>query len=174
MSYFTTRGGPSKEQQLISHHQPEEFGKGQKETPHVRSSFRILLPDIHLGWATCTPPGRTLSQNNWPKTTWKVIPHYHNAWDCEPCGRAVLLGSLTLLLSGGLGGRVRVLFPIKSLALSACVSPWTYHFQVLDKSPLWGPGRGFPSCNTSFPDPWPRKKFSRAVISESSDLTLHR
>ena len=33
-------------------------------------------------------------------------------------------------------------FPIKSLALSACVSPWTIHFLVLDKSPLSGPRRG--------------------------------
>ena len=31
-------------------------------------------------------------------------------------------------------------FPIKSLALSARVSPWTIHFQVLDKSPFLGPG----------------------------------
>ena len=38
-------------------------------------------------------------------------------------------------------------FPIKSLALSACVSPWTIHFWVLDKSPVLGPGRGPPSCN---------------------------
>ena len=38
-------------------------------------------------------------------------------------------------------------FPIKSLALSAHVSSWTIHFQVLDKSPLLGPGRGTPSCN---------------------------
>ena len=30
-------------------------------------------------------------------------------------------------------------FPIKSLALSAHVSPWTIHFWVLDKSPLSGP-----------------------------------
>ena len=36
-------------------------------------------------------------------------------------------------------------FPIKSFALSAHVSPRTIHFQVLDKSPLWGPGRGPPS-----------------------------
>ena len=35
-------------------------------------------------------------------------------------------------------------FPIKSLALSAHVSPWTIHFRVLDKSPLLGPGRGSP------------------------------
>ena len=38
-------------------------------------------------------------------------------------------------------------FPIKSLALSAHVSPWTIHFWVLDKSPVLGPGRGPPSCN---------------------------
>ena len=34
--------------ELISHHQPEEFGKGQKETPHVQPPPRILA-DIHLG-----------------------------------------------------------------------------------------------------------------------------
>ena len=39
-------------------------------------------------------------------------------------------------------------FSIKSLALSAHVSPWTIHFQVLDKSPVSGPERGPPSCNT--------------------------
>ena len=33
-------------------------------------------------------------------------------------------------------------FTIKSLALSAHVSPWTIHFRVLDKSPLLGTGRG--------------------------------
>ena len=38
-------------------------------------------------------------------------------------------------------------FPIKSLALSAHVSPWTIHFRVLDKSPVSGPGRGPSSCN---------------------------
>ena len=35
-------------------------------------------------------------------------------------------------------------FPIKSLALSAHVSPQTIHFRVLDKSPVSGPGRGPP------------------------------
>ena len=38
-------------------------------------------------------------------------------------------------------------FPLKSLAFSAHVSPQTIHFRVLDKSPVWGPGRGSPSCN---------------------------
>ena len=40
-------------------------------------------------------------------------------------------------------------FPIKSLALSAHVSPWTIHFRVLDKSPVLGPGRALLSCNNS-------------------------
>ena len=35
--------------------------------------------------------------------------------------------------------------PIKSLALSAHVSPWTIHFWVLDKSQVSGSGRGPPS-----------------------------
>ena len=39
-------------------------------------------------------------------------------------------------------------FPIKSLALPAHVSPWTIHFRVLDKSPVSGPGRGSPFCNS--------------------------
>ena len=66
------------------------------------------------------------------------------AWRCLRLGLfmgAVLLGSLTLLLS------TRVPFPKKSLALSAHVSPWTIHFRVLDKSPVSGPERGPPSCN---------------------------
>ena len=67
--------------------------------------------------------------------------HHHKTRDCKPCDRAVLLGSLTLLLS------TQVPFPIKSLALSAHVSPWTIHFWVLDKSPVLGPGRGPPSCD---------------------------
>ena len=40
-------------------------------------------------------------------------------------------------------------FPGKSLALSACVSAWTIHFWVLDKSPFMGPGRGPTFCNNA-------------------------
>ena len=39
-------------------------------------------------------------------------------------------------------------FPIKSLALSAHVSPWTIHFWVLGKSLLSAPGRGHLCCNS--------------------------
>ena len=48
LSYFTTRV-PGKEHKLISHHQPEEFRKGQKKKPHVLPPPRILLTCIHLG-----------------------------------------------------------------------------------------------------------------------------
>ena len=39
-------------------------------------------------------------------------------------------------------------FPIKSLALSAHVSPRTIHFRMLDKRAVSGPGRGPPACNS--------------------------
>ena len=59
------------------------------------------------------PPGRILSQNDWPKKTQKLI-HHHKTQDFEPRGRAVFLVSPTLLISAlGIG-----IFPIKSLALS--------------------------------------------------------
>ena len=38
-------------------------------------------------------------------------------------------------------------FPIKSLAWTARVSPWTIHFRVLDKSQVLGPERSPPSFN---------------------------
>ena len=60
--------------ELISHHQPEYFWKGKKETPHVCLPTRIPLTSTHLGWAMHAPPGRTLSQKDWSKTTWKLIP----------------------------------------------------------------------------------------------------
>ena len=43
--------------------------------------------------------------------------------------------------------------PIKSLALSACVSPETIHFRMLDKSLIWALERvGSPSCNKTMED----------------------
>ena len=126
--------------ELISLYQPEEFGKGQKETPHVRPPPRIFS-GIHLGWIRRAPPGRTesewLAKDN-PETNPitvkpKTVSHVTEQFSrvpfpyCSPPG---------------------CLFPIKSLALSARVSPRTIHFRVLDKSPVLGPGRGPPSYNT--------------------------
>ena len=70
MSYFMAED-PDKELKTNKPATPqlEDFRKGQKEMPGVRPPPRILLAGIHLGWAQ----GRTLSQNNWPKTTWKLI-----------------------------------------------------------------------------------------------------
>ena len=84
---------------------------------------------------------KELSQNDWLKTTHhhKLIPSPQNPR--LPHGRAVLLGSLILLLS------TQVPFPNKiSCFVSTCDS-LTIHFLVLDESPVWGPGRGFPSYN---------------------------
>ena len=128
--------------ELISHHQPEEVGKGKKETPHVYPLPRIPLASIRLGWVMRALPGKT--ELEWlakdhpetnpitikPETTshtaeqfsWVPLPY------CSPPGCP---------------------FPIKSLALSVYVSPWTIHFWVLDKGPVSGPGRGPPSCNNS-------------------------
>ena len=58
------------------------------------------------------------------------------------------------------------LFPIKSPALSARVSPQTAHFRVLDKSPLSGPGRGPPSCNSArYPAPFSVSGFISPFLS---------
>ena len=45
--------------ELISHHQLEEFRKGQKETACVHPLPRIPLASIHLGWTMRAPPGKT-------------------------------------------------------------------------------------------------------------------
>ena len=55
-------------------------------------------------------------------------------------------------------------FPIKSLALSADVSPQTIHFRVLDKSPVSGPERGLPSCNKSKYHPHLQKR--KTVVTQ--------
>ena len=127
MSYFT--GGPGKE--LVTHHQPEEFGKGQEDSTSQNPSCG------HPSWLShACPPGRTPSRNGWPKATQKPMPSPKTR-DHKPCGRAPLLGSLALLLSAWCP------FPWKSLSLSARMSPWTIQFRALDKRPL-GPWKGAP------------------------------
>ena len=139
--------------ELLSHHQPEEFRKSEKETPHVRPPPRILLSGIHLSWTRCAPPGRTLSQNGWLKATWKLI-HHHKNWDCEPHGRAVLLTSLTLLLS------TRVPFPNKiSCFASTCVS-LDNSFPSVRQEPSFGPWKGSPFL-------WHKHRFSLSLFGHS-------
>ena len=73
---------------------------------------------------------------------------YHKTWDCEPCCREVLLGSLTLLLSA------RVLFPNKiSCFVSMCVSS-DNSFLSVRQEPHLGPVKDPPSTTISA-TPWP-------------------
>lgn len=64
--------------------------------------------------------------------------HLHKTWDCKPCIRSSASGFLTLLLSAR-----GAPFPVKSLALSARVSPWTVHFWVRQE-PIHRPWKGLP------------------------------
>ena len=81
----------------------------------------------------------TLSQNNWLRITWKLIPSPQNPKrDCKPCDRAVLLGSLTLLLS------TRVPFPNKiSCFVSTCASLDNSFLSVRQET-SFGPWKGSP------------------------------
>ena len=127
--------------ELTSHHQPEEFREGQKETLHVQSTSQnpsrwtpYWLSNAHT--TRKEPKSEWLARDN-PETN----PITIKIWDCEPPSRVVLLGSFTLLLSA------QAPFSNKVSYLSARVPPQTIHFQVLDKNPFWGPGRDPPSCN---------------------------
>ena len=79
--------------------------------------------------------------DDWSETTWKAN---HITIKLETVSHMAEQFSWVPLPCCSLPGRP---FPIKSLALSAHVSPQTIRFRVLDKSPLSGPGRGPPSCN---------------------------
>ena len=75
VSYFTT-GGPGKEHGT---NKPRPTGRVQKRSKGdamcpTTSQNPKMSYHIHLGWAIHMPPGRTLSQNDWPKTTQKQIP----------------------------------------------------------------------------------------------------
>ena len=119
----------------MSQRQPEEFGKGQKETPPV------LPPPSrwHPSWLSnaCPTQGRTLSQTDWPDNqgtnpiTIKPDTASHTAeqfsWvptpSCSPAGHP---------------------FPIKSLAFSARVSPQTIYVRILRQEPTLRPWKGSP------------------------------
>ena len=105
----------AKSLELTSHNKTEEFGKGQKETPHVRLPLRILLPGIHLGWATWVLPERTLSHDR-PKTAQKLIlspwnPRLWALWQSHSPG----LPYATALHPGALPNKT-------SCFVSSCVS----------------------------------------------------
>ena len=95
----------------------------------------ILMLDSILA-ERYTPPERTLSQakqGDWLETTQKA-----NIITIKPETAIYMTEQFSWvpLPSCSCPGHP---FPIKSLTLSARVSPWTIHFQVLDRSSLLGP-----------------------------------
>ena len=99
-------------------------------------------PCIHLGWTRHASPGRTLESEWLAKDNLETNP---NTIKPETASHVVEQFSWVPLTYCSLPGHI---FPIKSLALSALVSPLTIHFCVLDKSLISVPRRGLPSCNT--------------------------
>ena len=115
--------------ELISHHQQEEFGKGQKETPHVSPLPRIPLTYIHLSWVMHAPPG---------KATQKLIPITLKPETASQVAEQFSCVPLPYCSPH------ECPFPLKCLALSAHVSHWQFisecqtraQFQALKVVPL--------------------------------------
>ena len=134
MSYFTT-GSPSKEHGTNKPSPTRRIWERSKGDTTCPTTSQILFL-WHPSWLSNMHATRKDPESEWlardnleanpitikPKTvshmaeqfSWVALPY------CSPPGLP---------------------FPIKSLALSAHVSPLTIHFRVLDKSPLLGPGR---------------------------------
>ena len=123
--------------ELTSYHQPEEFRKGQKETPHVLLISQYLYSLVAFILAEQSVPHQ---KGPWVRIIGQRQPGYGNpvTIKSESANQATEQSSWGLLPSIS---PPRCPFQIKSLFLAACVSPWTIYFQLLDKSPLSGPGR---------------------------------
>ena len=146
MSYFMT-GDPDKE---YATNKPPPTGRIQERSNGDRrhqSACPTNLPEtfwldsIVPEWCACHQKGpwvRMIGQRQPETNLITITPETANhkaersSWvpspSCFPPGRP---------------------FPVKFLAWSARVSPWTIHFQVLDKSPVWALEGKLPSCNTS-------------------------
>ena len=99
------------------------------------------LPESSLA-SILAEQGVHLQEGLWVRTIGQRPPgnysHHHKTQDCEPCGRAVLLGSLTLLLS------TQLPFPNKiSCFVSTCVSS-DNSFPSLRQEPSFRPWKGSP------------------------------
>ena len=117
--------------QLISYHQLEDFGKGQKETSHVWPSPRILLSAINLEWAIHVLPERLLSEwlaKHNPETNSITIKPETASHVAEQTS-----GGVPLPYCSPPGHP----FPVKSLALSAHVSSDNSFLSVRQELTFW-------------------------------------
>ena len=135
MSCFTT-GRPGKEQGT---RRVQERSKG--DTTCLTTSQNPSL--WHPSWLNKACTTRKDCESEWlPKDNPETNAITIKIWECEPRGRAVLLGSLTPLLS------TWVPFPNKiSCFVSTCVSS-DNSFLSVRQEPSFGPGRVPPSCNS--------------------------
>ena len=137
MSYFAT-GGPGKEHGTNKPpltRRVQERSKGDTTCPTTSQN----PPLWHPSWLNKAYTTRKDSESEWlAKDNRKLIP---SPWN--PSHVAELFTWVPLPYCSPPGCP----FPVKSLALSAHVSPHTIHFRMIDKSPVSGPGRGHPSCN---------------------------
>ena len=153
MSCFTT-GGPGKEHGT---NKPSPTGRVQKrskgDTTCLTTSQNPSL--LHPSWLNKECTTRKDSESEWlAKNNPEINP---NIIKLETASQVAELFSCIPL---PYCSPPRCPFPIKSLVLSAHVSPQKIHFRVLDKSPVSGPGRGPPSCNTSvYLDSWKEMEF---------------
>ena len=140
MSYFTI-GDPSKEHGIKLPTTLSRKSSGKVKRRHHVSHH---LPESSLA-SILTEQCECPQEGLWVEMTGQIQPrnysHHNKTWDCEPSGRAVLLGSLILLVSAW------VPLPNKvSCSAGTCVS-WDSSFSMWHKSPLTAPGRGSPFCN---------------------------
>ena len=136
MSCFTT-GGPGKEHRANKPPPTRRVRERSKGDTICATTFQN--PSLwHPSWLNMACTNRKDSESEWfakgnPET---------NPITIKPETASHLTELFWVLLP--YCSPPRCPFPIKSLALSAHVSPRTIHFWVLDKSPVSGPGRASP------------------------------
>ena len=136
-------GGPGKEHRnnkLPPTRRVQERSKGDTTCPTTSQNPSLW----HPSWLNKVSTTRKVSDSEWlAKDDLETNPMIMKPETACPVSEQFSWVSLPYCSPPGFP------FPIKSLALSAHVSPWTIHFQVLDKSPVSGPGRAPPSCNNT-------------------------
>ena len=147
ISYFRTGSLPKEQRtnKLPPTRRIRKRSKGDAMCPTASQNPSCWHPSwLSYACVTAGPWVRMIGQRQ-PRSE----SHHHNIRSWESCGRAVLLGSLTLLLS------TWVTLPNKvSSFVSSCVS-LDNSFRSVREEPLLGLGRSPPSCNTPALIPWP-------------------